>query len=80
MMNGMTRVKIAVSLPEELVAAVKRAVRAGEAASVSGYVEEALAARAGDDEVDAWIHQMLEESGGPLTDEEIAWADAALGH
>lgn len=80
MMFGMTRVKIAVSLPAELVAAAKRAVASGRAASVSGYVEQSLAAQVATDDLEAWLEQRLAETGGPLTDEEIAWADAALGH
>lgn len=79
MMLGMTRAKIAVSLPAELVAAARKAVRSGRAESVSGYVEAALAAQVANDSVDEWIAQMLEESGGPMTDEERAWADSVLG-
>lgn len=78
MMLGMTRAKIAVSLPVELVAAARSAVRRGRAASVSGYVETALAAQVAADDT-AWLDQMLEESGGALSADEIAWADAVLG-
>ena len=79
MMFGMTREKIAVSLPAELVRAAKDAVKHGRAASVSGYVEAALAAHLARDD-DAWIDEMLAETGGPMTDEERAWADRVLGH
>lgn len=78
MIFGMTREKIAVSLPAELVRAAKNAVEAGRAASVSGYVEAALAAHLANED-DAWIDEMLAETGGPLTPEEIAWADRVLG-
>lgn len=78
MIFGMTKAKIAVSLPAELVAAAKKAVLAGRAASVSGYVEAALVAYVASDD-DAWIDDLLEQTGGPLTNEEIAWADHALG-
>jgi len=78
MMFGMTREKIAVSLPAELVRAAKAAVRAGRAASVSGYVEAALAAHVANDD-DAWIDEWLAETGGPLTPEEISRAEQALG-
>ena len=80
MMISMTRVKIAVSLPPELVEAAKNAVASGKAASVSGYVEAALTAKVEDDDLGGWLDRRLEETGGPLTEEEIAWADAALGH
>jgi len=80
MIVGMTRrVKIAVSLPADLVAAARKATRAGRAASVSGYVETALAAQVVNDAVDGWLAALLEEAGGPMTPEERAWADAALG-
>lgn len=77
-MFGMTREKIAVSLPAELVRAAKNAVKAGRAASVSGYVEAALAAHVANDD-DAWIDEMLEETGGPMTEAERARAMHALG-
>ena len=78
MMIGMTKAKIAVSLPAELVAAAKKAVTAGRAASVSGYVEAALAAYVANDD-DAWIEDLLEETGGPMTEAERTWAEQALG-
>ena len=79
MMTGMTKAKIAVSLPEEVVAHVRRAVAAGQAESVSAYVAEALVEKAQRAGLDAILDQMLEETGGPLTDEEIEWADRVLG-
>lgn len=68
MMNGMTaRAKIAVSLPAELVTAARKAVNSGRAASVSGYVETALSAQLERDDTQAWIDELLEGTGGPLT-------------
>jgi Arc/MetJ-type ribon-helix-helix transcriptional regulator len=79
MMIGMTRrVKIAVSLPEELVAIARRAVEMGRAASVSAYVAEALERRVSREDFLADLDESLERSGGPLTPEEIAWADEIL--
>ena len=80
MMTGMTRVKIAVSLPAELVEQAKRAVAEGRAESVSAYVAEALAEKSSEEDFDRLLEQMLQETGGRLTPEEIAWADRALGH
>lgn len=80
MMLGMTRrAKIAVSLPADLVAAAREAVRAGRAPNVSGYVETALAAQVSNDALDAWLAELLEETGGPMSDDERAWADGVLG-
>jgi Arc/MetJ-type ribon-helix-helix transcriptional regulator len=79
MMKSMTkRVKIAVSLPEELVADARRAVKSGRAASVSAYVAEALQRRSSREHLLADIDESLERSGGPLTPEELAWAEAVL--
>lgn len=79
MMLGMTpKRKIAVSLPGELVAAAKRAVRAGRAPNVSAYVAEAIAEKAKLDDLKSLLDEMLEETGGPLTDEERREIDRIL--
>jgi Arc/MetJ-type ribon-helix-helix transcriptional regulator len=70
--------KIAVSLPDDQVAAARTAVAEGRAPSVSAYVSEALARRSIEDE----LLQLLDEdeaSGTPSTDEHRAWARQALG-
>lgn len=80
MIEGMTRkAKIAVTLPQELVESARRAVRRGRAASVSAYVAGALEQRAKSEDLDTLLEEMLEETGGPMTDEERAWADEQLG-
>ena len=80
MMIGMTRrAKIAVTLPQELVDAARSAVRHGRAPSVSAYVSEAVAQRAKSEDLDALLEEMLDETGGPMTEEERAWADRELG-
>lgn len=78
-MNGMTKSKIAITLPPELVARARRAVRQKRAESVSAYVAAALAEKAKLDDLNDMLAAMLAESGGPLTDEEISAADVALG-
>lgn len=80
MMIGMTRkAKIAITLPQELVDTARRAVRHGRAASVSAYVSEAVQQRAKAEDLDALLDEMLDETGGPMTEEERAWADTKLG-
>lgn len=74
MMKGMTKVKIAVSLPEEQVAAAKRAVAEGRAASVSAYVSAALAKRDAQDEMRRLFDEWDAENGPP-SDDDYAWAD-----
>ncbi|HSH59658.1 MAG TPA: hypothetical protein VK988_08485 [Acidimicrobiales bacterium] len=75
----MTKSKIAVSLPPQLVERAHQAVAAGRAASVSAYVAEALEEKAKLDDLASLLDEMLAETGGPLTVEERAWADEALG-
>jgi Arc/MetJ-type ribon-helix-helix transcriptional regulator len=75
----MTKAKIAVSLPEELVQQARLAVKVGRAESVSAYVASALAEKARLDDLAAMLDEMLAESGGPLTRREIREADRALG-
>ena len=70
--------KIAVSLPDELVAAARRAVDDGRAASVSAYVAAALARQVREDDVTALLAEMRAEHGAPSS-EDYAWADEVLG-
>ncbi len=79
MMDGMTRAKIAVSLPPDLVAAARKAVTDGRAASVSGYVESALRTQVEQDDLETWVAGLLDSSGGPMTDAERAQLDERLG-
>jgi Arc/MetJ-type ribon-helix-helix transcriptional regulator len=79
MMPGMTKTKIAVSLPPELVEQANQAVAEGRATSVSAYVAEALEEKAKLDDLASLLDEMLAESGGPLTAPERKAADRALG-
>jgi len=71
--------KIAISLPRELAERARRAVRRGQAASVSAYVAAALEEKTKLDDLAALLDEMLAESGGPLTRAEARAADRALG-
>lgn len=79
MIFGMTKAKIAVTLPPALVARARRAVRQGRAESVSAYVAAALEEKTKLDELQDMLNQMLAETGGPLTAGEREAADQALG-
>lgn len=74
----MTKAKVTVTMDRDLLAKVRRAVDEGSAPSVSAYVEQAVAQWVADEDADAFLDKMLEESGGPMTDEERAWADRVL--
>lgn len=70
--------KIAVSLPDEEVAAARLAVAEGRAPSVSAYVASALAQRSAYDDLAQLLAEMAAEAGPP-TEEDRAWARRALG-
>lgn len=75
--SGMTT-KIAVSLPDDLVDAARAAVRDGRAASVSGFVAEALAAHVRSGSLAALVADIIAEDGPPSAEDE-AWAASMLG-
>jgi Arc/MetJ-type ribon-helix-helix transcriptional regulator len=80
MIVGMTPTsKIAVSLPADLVLQARRAVSEGRAASVSAYVAAAIEEKAKLDDLASLLDEMLTLTGGPLTVDEEAEADRALG-
>lgn len=79
MVIGMATTKVTVTLEEEQVEAIRRLVAAGEVASVSGFVKHAVAVSL--DDVAGWralLDEALEQTGGPLTARERAWADSIL--
>jgi Arc/MetJ-type ribon-helix-helix transcriptional regulator len=78
MIGSMTRQKIAITLPEEQVAAARRAVAEGRAASVSAFISHALARRDADEELAETITEIYGETGHP-TEEERLWARQVLG-
>ena len=72
MIAGMTT-KITVSLPDVLVAAARRAVREGQAASVSAYVAAAMS----EFQVGDSLQDLLDELDavyGPVPAEAMEWA------
>ena len=78
MIGSMTRQKIAITLPEEQVAAARQAVAEGRAASVSAYISQALSRRTAEEEMAEMIAEIYAESGQP-TEEDRAWARRLLG-
>lgn len=78
-MRGMTKAKIAVTVPRPLLANARRAVRDGRAESVSAYVTAALEEKAKLDELGTMLDEMLSETGGPLTPSEQREAERMVG-
>lgn len=74
---GMTQ-KIAVSLPDEQVVSIRRAVEQGRAPSVSGFISAAVARVQREDDL-AQLLDDLDRELGPVDDADLAWADKALG-
>jgi len=77
MIIGMTRAKIAITVPEELLAQVKDAVARGEASSVSAYISDAIAMRGAKSGLRAYLDALIERDGQP-SEEAYEWADEQL--
>ncbi|MFZ5471867.1 MAG: hypothetical protein ACOZIN_20750 [Myxococcota bacterium] len=74
----MSKARIAITVPEEILAAAKRAVRAKRATSVSAYFAEAARSRSRADEMKRLLAEMNAEHGQPST-EDYEWARCVLG-
>jgi Arc/MetJ-type ribon-helix-helix transcriptional regulator len=80
MVFGMATRKVTVTLEDVQLDAIRKLVEAGTSRSVSGFVQHAVSVAL--DDVAGWgalLAEALRETGGPLTDEERAWADEVLG-
>lgn len=81
MVLGMATRKVTVTLQETQLDQIHKLVEAGTAPSVSGFVQHAVSVAL--DDVAGWgveLAEALRDTGGPLTDDERAWADEVLGH
>lgn len=74
---GMTKAKIAISLPKEQLVRVKRKVRAGRADSVSGYITRVLEEEERSESLDALLQDLIGEYGEPSARDK-KWAERAL--
>jgi len=80
MVIGMVTKKVTITLDEAQLEDVRRLVSEGASPSVSAFVQHAVAVSL--DDVAGWgamLAQALKDTGGPITAEEAAWADSALG-
>ena len=79
MVIGMATVKITITLPQDQVAEISNLVAAGRAANTSAFVKHAVSVALSD--VAGWkemLGEALEQTGGSLSHNERAWADAIL--
>lgn len=79
MYGGMATVKTTITLDEDDLKKIRGLVADGKAASISGFVQHAVVTALHD--VAGWgavLSGALEQTGGPLTKRERAWADGIL--
>ena len=79
MVFGMATTKITITIPDEQLAEIRALVAAGAAANISAFVKHAIGIAVSD--AAGWremLAEALEETGGPLTAKEQAWADSVL--
>jgi antitoxin ParD1/3/4 len=70
--------KIAISLPDEQVASIRRAVDQGRARSVSGFIGAAVARAERENSLEGLLDE-LDRELGPVGAQDVAWAERALG-
>lgn len=70
--------KIAVSLPDDLVEQARAGVARGEFASISAYIADAIRRGGRRSSLAELLAEMDEELGPPSAEDE-AWAEAVLG-
>jgi microcystin degradation protein MlrC len=79
MESGMATRKVTITLQDDQLVSIRKLVAAGQAQSVSGFVQHAVAVSLAD--VAGWgalLALALVETGGPLTPKERVWADSIL--
>jgi Arc/MetJ-type ribon-helix-helix transcriptional regulator len=79
MVSGMATTKITITLPDDQIHEIRSLVAAGEAANISAFVKHAVGVSLSD--AAGWremLNVALQQTGGPLTTKERAWADAIL--
>lgn len=80
MIVGMTKPKVAVTMSREVLDLVRAKVAAGDATSVSAYVERAVRdSLTAEEQWEAMAREVFAATGGPVTDAELAEIDRELG-
>lgn len=79
MVYGMATRKITITLRDDQIREIRALVAAGQTASVSAFVQHSVGVGLSD--AAGWqemLEDALQQTGGPLTAKERAWADAVL--
>jgi Arc/MetJ-type ribon-helix-helix transcriptional regulator len=80
MVNGMASTKITITLPDRQLEEIRKRVAARDSPSVSGFIQRAVQKSLENAAAySAMLDEALEETGGPLTPKERAWARRMLG-
>ncbi len=74
----MTVTKVTVSLDPAVAERAREDVEAGRAKSVSAWLNEAARARVEQADLGAVLAELLDETGGPLTEAELREGEARL--
>ena len=79
MVDSMATTKITITLPDRQLEEIRQRVAAQDSPSVSGFIQEAVQKSLDNAaEFRAMVEQALNETGGPLTPKERAWARRML--
>jgi Arc/MetJ-type ribon-helix-helix transcriptional regulator len=79
MVFGMATSKITITLPDEQIQEIRALIAAGQTTSVSGFVKHAVGIALYD--AAGWremLRDALQQTGGPVTQKERAWANDIL--
>lgn len=79
MVSGMATCKITITLRDDQMREIRDLVAAGQAANVSAFLRHAVGVALSD--AAGWkemLDDALQQTGGPLTQKERAWADEFL--
>jgi Arc/MetJ-type ribon-helix-helix transcriptional regulator len=80
MVIGMATVKVTITIDDQQLREIRALVTAGQARNVSAFVQHAVCVALND--AAGWremLESALQETGGPLTNRERAWAHKLLG-
>jgi Arc/MetJ-type ribon-helix-helix transcriptional regulator len=79
MVIGMATTKITITLQDDQLEEIRALVVAGRSPNISAFVQHAVRVALSD--AAGWremLNEALQETGGPLTDDERDWADKVL--
>jgi Arc/MetJ-type ribon-helix-helix transcriptional regulator len=74
MVPGMATRKLTITLPDDQIEEIRALIKSGKSSNVSAFVKHAVRVALADAKgFHTMIEEALEQTGGPLTDKELAW-------